>query len=50
MTKIKKKSIIPQYLYKNSKPVQVYLPIEDYKAFMQKLEKLSQEARNLLKK
>lgn len=49
MSKKNIKPIKPQYVYKNGKPIQVYLPIEDYERFMEKLQKLSKEAQLLLK-
>jgi hypothetical protein len=43
----KKKTIKPQFYYdKNKKPVAVYLGIEDYTLFMNKLKKFSDEARS----
>jgi mRNA-degrading endonuclease RelE of RelBE toxin-antitoxin system len=43
--------IKPQFLYDaNNNPLEVYLSIEDYEAFMNKLERLSKQIEDQLKK
>lgn len=47
----KKRIIEPQYLYgADNKPAYVYLSIEDYEAFMEKLERFSKKAQACAKK
>lgn len=46
----KKKNIEPLYIYdKNRNPQEVYLSIDDYNLFMEKLKKLSEQARSKVK-
>ncbi len=42
----KNKIIKPEFFYdKNNKPIYVYLSIDDYNSFMERLKKFSDEAR-----